>query len=212
MTARPKTRQVTLDGRDMGKTTFADEKVPHGVVRYKSRPNRGGYYYSNTTKDRIINIGPNDATVVGHYRGYATEDEAVAYLKWVEQNCDWHRTEFIYGTPPRATLTGTATSLPAPKTAKMTIVSTVYRKMTPSLTADLANVNEAKAKRIEKEKAATKAAKAKRDKERREREKAAKNREATAEFGDLASALKVLKRHGLTIVSVEDKTKTKGKK
>jgi microsomal dipeptidase-like Zn-dependent dipeptidase len=89
----------------------------------------------------------------------------------------------------------------------VTIESTVHRKMTPALTADLANVIEAKAARVTKEKEAAKAAKAKRDKERREAAKAKKNQEASAEFGDLAAALKTLKKHGLRIVTVEEKAK-----
>lgn len=211
MTTKPKTRQVTLDGRDITKTTLTNENTGAGQVRYKSRPNRD-YYYSNSTKDKVIHLGPNDETIEGHYYHHVTEAGAIAYLEWVKDNCVWHRTEFIYGTPPRATIAGTETSLPTPKTAKMTVISTVHRKMTPALTEELAKVNESKAARVAKEKAAAKAEKAKRDKERRDKEKAAKNREASAEYIDLASALKVLKQHGLTIVSVEDKSKSKEKK
>jgi hypothetical protein len=206
---KPKTRQMTLDGRDISKDSFPAEKVGGGQVTYKSRTNHGYYYgYKGAKdKDRRIYLGPNDETIVGTYYRTVSEDEARAYLSWVEQNCTWHRTVLNFDRLSQVVVSGTDHTMPAPEPAEVTIESTVHRKMTPALTADLANAIEAKAARVAKKKAAAKAAKAKRDKERREAAKAEKSQASAAEFGDLAAALKTLKKHGLRIVTVEEKAK-----
>ncbi len=208
-TKAPKTSSKRIDQID-AKDAFAGETVAGRVVTYKVSP----HYWRERTNYRTIHLGEGEKTIKGTYYATLSLDELKEFLAWVKENCAWHKTTVRYNNPKRAILTGSF-DLPAPEVTQATVESTVHRNMTEQFRSDLARVTERKAERVAKQKAEKAAAAQKARAEEaaaRKKEKAREDREqalldaarARTEFGDLAQALKVLKKHGLKIVTVDE--------
>lgn len=209
----PKTHSKRIDNID-ARDAFVGEVVAGRTVTYKSSPS-----YWHRADYKTIVLGEGDKTIKGTF--YATLDLTglQEFLDWLKVNTAWHKTKVTYNKPKQAVLTGSF-SLPKPEVTTATVDSTFHRVMTDRLTADLAGAIERKANRVAKQKAETAA----RAKKRREDEAAAKKKARLREereqalidaakvrndFGDLAQALKVLKKHGLKIVTIDDEGKVK---
>jgi hypothetical protein len=208
---RPKTKQMTIDKADLHSGAFANETLFGRSVTYKTRGYRARWNYRDDG-DRTIHT--NDDVIKGEYSAYLSEKELKEFFDWMTQNVTWHVTKVSPYTGGSAEVRGSTFDLPVFKPSQIHVSSTFYRKMTDVQKEDLEKVKAAKADRMAKQKEATKLAAAKRreaEKKAREAEKKAQERAAAkvanSEFTDLAQALKVLKKHGLKIVTVEEKTK-----
>lgn len=225
-TTAPKTTSKRIDFVD-AKDRFVGEIVAGRQVTYKVSPYS---YYGYRNDHRTIHLGENNETIKGTLNAVLDLDELKEFMAWVKKNCQWHKTKVTYNKPKQAILTGSF-DLPIPEVTKATVESTFHRFMTKQFSEDLVQVDQRKADRAAKAKAATAARAAKRREEaaaarKRERERIKKQQEAErkrqereekqariaeslTEFGDLATALKVLKKHGLKIVTIDDEGKVK---
>ncbi len=206
--AAPKTTSKRIDNVD-AKDTFPGETVAGRVVTYKQSPY---YYYSGNYK--TIHLGEGNKTITAHFNATLTMDELKEFLTWVKDNCAWHKTKISYKKPKQSVLVGSF-DIPKPEVTSALVDSTVHRNMTEQMTADLVKVTERKAARAAKAKAETAERLKKQraaDAARRKKEKAQEEREeallqaakAQTDFGDLATALKILKKHGLKIVTIDE--------
>lgn len=210
MTA-PKTTSKRIDQVD-AKDTFAGEVVAGRAVAYKVSPY--SYYYRSSRDYRTIHLGEGNKTIKGTLYATLNMDELKEFLAWVKANTAWHKTTVRYEKPKQSILTGSF-DLPVPEVTKAVVDSTFHRIMTDQFTADLAKVTERKAARAAKQRAETAerakkqraedAARKKKLKQQEERDALlVESAKANREFGDLAQALKVLKKHGLKIVTVDE--------
>lgn len=196
---KPKTKQMTITKSDLPKGAFAFEKIEDAnrSVDYKQG---NPYYYGRVGGDQVIHLGPND-TIQGTFHHNVTTVCLDAYLAWIKENCIWHKTTITYHEPKRAVLTDLDVSRAPVEVTEAWVNSVVLRKMTDRQKQDLAKVKAAKEARVAKQKAETKKRAAE------ERALRAKEKKANAihdEYGDLASALHILKKHGLKVVTVDE--------
>ncbi len=199
-TVAPKLRSKTIDTKDLG-SAFPAEKVVGCNVRFKERT---GWGYGSRTNYRI-QIGENDTTIRGNLDAELNLEEITRLLGWLKANCVWHKTEVSYSDPKRSVLVNSF-EVPAPNVARGYVNSVFHRKMTETQLADLAAVEQRRASRMAKQKAETKERAAKQRAEDKKHKAEQERRSASTEFSDLATALKVLKKHGLKIVTIEKKS------
>lgn len=206
MSKRPRVKQRTFEEADLHSGAFAAEKLPTGgTVQYRRRAPHDYYY---TKVKRTVRFGEND-TIVGAWTGWLSLEQAQVLLDWLKSETTWHDTTFEPEQPKKAAVNGFG--IPTFEVTRVWVDSKFHRKMTQALKDDLARVEQATATRKAKEREASKKRKAEVRAAQKKSAEALKKRaaaqDAVEEFGDLASALKVLKKHGLKIVTVEEKTK-----
>lgn len=208
---KPKTKQVTIDLKDINSAALRPEVLAQGLkIVYRHRPRHRYTYYSHSnsysrSNSTVVHLGA-ESTIVGTLQGNVSIDNLPIILAWINKNCSWHRTVVSYSKPKQVVL-GPGESPTVPTFGSAWVDSTVHRNITDAMQADLDAIEAAKSERKKKERQVAKERKAKADAERRAQEKKAQEREAGTEFTDLATALKTLKKHGLKIVTVEEKKK-----
>jgi hypothetical protein len=182
MTAKPKTSRRSVLVKDVPATgLLPNESITDKIeAKYKNHPNSGYWGYADK---RLWNFERGDDVIKGRVEASVSVTDLHTFLKWLEDNT-------------------------ISDTTKITVSSVFFRTLTDDQRASIDATDAKKSERQAREKAAraaaakkAKEAEKKREEERRKREEAyAKEREG----GDLAHALKVLKKHGLKIVSVSE--------
>ena len=210
-TKAPKTTNKKVNKTDAA-DAFVGDEVAGRTITYKTTPY---YYYGYRGGEQNIYLGVDNKTIRGQFNDEITLKELGEFLAWLKANAAWHKTTVRYGQPKQTTLAGTF-DLPSPDVTQASVESTFHRNMTKEFTADLARIAELKAVRAAKHRAVTAARNKKRRAELALTKKKAKEREerderllAAADFSDLAQALKVLKKHGLKIVTIDDEGRAK---
>lgn len=214
-TPAPKTKQTTILNVDLGKG-LGDERVLGHDISYREAPpwRYGSLPHVRQTRT-VIRMGENNQTIRGTFSGKLAKADVKRFMAWLAANTVWHSTEFSEGRVPRKTVRGTIFEVPTWDPTDVRVYSVFMRKMTKEQIADLATVEKNKVARIEKEKlqrkehqAKERKARAEAKKRQAELEKRAESKRQEVEFTDLAQALKVLSKHGLKIVTVDEDGKT----
>lgn len=182
MSPKPKTSRRTVLSKDVPSSgLLPNEQITDKIeAKYKSHPSDGYWGYTDQSR---WNFERGDSVVKGRVEASVSVTDLQTFLKWLEDNT-------------------------VSDTTKITVSSVFFRTLTDEQRASIEAADTKKAERVAKEKAvAAERRRKQREAERKAKEAARKREEAYAkerEGDDLANALKVLKKHGLKIVSVSE--------